>query len=88
MVVMTTRTVERGRIKCGQYWPPEDEAEDEYGHFVVINQGSERFDTYTVTSLLLKNTLVRVRFMYMSVCSHVRRSFSVPVWLVVTNKLN
>ena len=58
LVVMTTRTVERGRIKCGQYWPGDDEQEEEYGDFIVVNNGIERFDTYVVTSLLLKNTNV------------------------------
>ena len=56
LVVMTTRTVERNRIKCGQYWPSEEDEEEFYEDaFSVTNLGSETFDGYVVTSLQLKN---------------------------------
>ena len=35
VIVMTTRTVERHRTKCGQYWP-ELEGEDNTGEFTEI----------------------------------------------------
>ena len=56
LVVMTTRTVERNRIKCGQYWPTEEGDEEIYDDaFSVANCGSETFDGYVMTSLQLKN---------------------------------
>ncbi|XP_064618737.1 tyrosine-protein phosphatase non-receptor type 9-like isoform X2 [Lineus longissimus] len=54
-IVMTTRTIERSRIKCGQYWPKEEETAEQYGDFVVINCGIEKTRDYTVTSLVLQN---------------------------------
>ncbi|ELU07177.1 hypothetical protein CAPTEDRAFT_228741 [Capitella teleta] len=58
VVVMTTRTVERQRIKCGQYWPQggEEESMQQFGkEFVVINTGVERKNEYIVSTLLLQN---------------------------------
>ena len=52
---MTTRTVERSRIKCGQYWPSDEGVEEEFGDFYVINNGTERRDSYIVSNLLLQN---------------------------------
>ncbi|KAL5004309.1 hypothetical protein ScPMuIL_017765 [Solemya velum] len=56
VVVMTTRVVERGRTKCGQYWPMEEETEDQFEEFIVINTGIEQNTDYTITGLLLHNT--------------------------------
>ncbi|KAK3096744.1 hypothetical protein FSP39_002853 [Pinctada imbricata] len=56
VVVMTTRTVERGRQKCGQYWPPEEDGEEQFDEFIVINTGMEQSQDYTITGLFLHNT--------------------------------
>lgn len=56
---MTTRVVERGRTKCGQYWPPEEGASLSFGNFEVTSGSLEQNDDYTVTSLTLTNTKVR-----------------------------
>jgi tyrosine-protein phosphatase non-receptor type 9 len=53
--VFVHRTVERGRIKCGQYWPADDESIEQYGNFAVVNNGLTIHDDYCVTSLLLQN---------------------------------
>jgi len=47
--------VERGRVKCGQYWPADEEDIEQYGSFAVINSGVEVEEHYSVTSLLLQN---------------------------------
>ena len=52
--------VERGRVKCGQYWPADDEGIEQYGSFVVINSGADVEEHYSVTSLLLQNLEVRI----------------------------
>ena len=51
--------VERGRVKCGQYWPADEEDIEQYGSFAVINSGVEVVEHYSVTSLLLQNLEVR-----------------------------
>lgn len=56
---MWCRVVERGRVKCGQYWPADDEGIEQYGSFAVINSGTEVEEHYSVTSLLLQNLEVR-----------------------------
>ncbi|KAJ8718573.1 hypothetical protein PYW08_002810 [Mythimna loreyi] len=53
VVVMTTRAVERGRVKCGQYWPLSDNSRVVYGDFAVTTQAVEHEDDYTITHLLL-----------------------------------
>jgi tyrosine-protein phosphatase non-receptor type 9 len=55
IIVMTTRTVERGRLKCGQYWPLEEETAEDHGDFIIINNGVDTRKDYTVTSLILQN---------------------------------
>uniref|UniRef100_A0A2R5L652 Putative tyrosine-protein phosphatase non-receptor type 9-like isoform x1 n=2 Tax=Ornithodoros turicata TaxID=34597 RepID=A0A2R5L652_9ACAR len=52
-VVMTTRTIERGRGKCGQYWPREDGGTDELDGFRVTNVGVEQKADHIATELLL-----------------------------------
>ena len=49
------RAIERGRIKCGQYWPAENEAIEQYGNFAVVNNGVEIHEDYCVTTLHLQN---------------------------------
>lgn len=58
VIVMTTKTVERGRVKCGQYWPAEVNTYEEYGDFTVFNDGVECFADYIISNLILKNNKV------------------------------
>ncbi|XP_076334726.1 tyrosine-protein phosphatase non-receptor type 9-like [Tachypleus tridentatus] len=56
VIVMTTRTIERSRLKCGQYWPKEEETSEDYGPFRVHNNGIDQYQDYTVTSLVITHT--------------------------------
>ncbi|XP_053612109.1 tyrosine-protein phosphatase non-receptor type 9 isoform X2 [Plodia interpunctella] len=53
VIVMTTRTVERGRVKCGQYWPLAPNTSAQHGGFAITNEAVEQEDDYTVTHLVL-----------------------------------
>ncbi|XP_032780937.2 tyrosine-protein phosphatase non-receptor type 9 isoform X2 [Daphnia magna] len=59
VVVMTTRCLERGRPKCGQYWPLGEEEAAEYGHFEIINLTTEQQSDYTISMLHLTNLKTR-----------------------------
>lgn len=61
VVVMTTRCLERGRPKCGQYWPLGEEEAAEYGHFEIINLTTEQQSDYTISMLHLTNLKVPCR---------------------------
>ncbi|XP_071449515.1 tyrosine-protein phosphatase non-receptor type 9-like [Hetaerina americana] len=56
VVVMTTRVIERGRIKCGQYWSPEEGSSVTHGLFEIITVSVEQHPDYTISSLQLTNT--------------------------------
>ncbi|XP_055603016.1 tyrosine-protein phosphatase non-receptor type 9 isoform X2 [Uranotaenia lowii] len=56
VIVMTTRVMERGRIKCGQYWEPTEASLAEYGCYQVRTMTVETNEDYTVAELELKNT--------------------------------
>ncbi|GFT97386.1 tyrosine-protein phosphatase non-receptor type 9 [Nephila pilipes] len=56
VIVMTTRTIERSRAKCGQYWPKEEESSEEYGTFSVYNEAVEHCNDYTITNLTVMDT--------------------------------
>lgn len=60
VVVMTTRCLERGRPKCGQYWPLSEEEVVEYGHFEVVNLTMEQESDYTITMLHVTNLKVLI----------------------------
>uniref|UniRef100_A0A8C9TB12 protein-tyrosine-phosphatase n=1 Tax=Scleropages formosus TaxID=113540 RepID=A0A8C9TB12_SCLFO len=68
VIVMTTRTDEGGRHKCGQYWPLEQGGQEVYGHIAVVNQRVERYPHYNQTTLELHNTEQRqvTHFQYLS----------------------
>ncbi|XP_069092760.1 tyrosine-protein phosphatase non-receptor type 9-like isoform X3 [Pleurodeles waltl] len=51
VIVMTTRVVERGRIKCGQYWPLDAGKSEDFGHFIVRNIHIELFQDFKLTHL-------------------------------------
>ncbi|XP_048827796.1 tyrosine-protein phosphatase non-receptor type 9-like isoform X1 [Brienomyrus brachyistius] len=51
VIVMTTRVVERGRVKCGQYWPQEAGDSDTYGRLVVKNVHVRMFQDFRLSQL-------------------------------------
>ncbi|MGH0158035.1 UNVERIFIED_CONTAM: hypothetical protein FKN15_035546 [Acipenser sinensis] len=55
IIVMTTRVVERGRIKCGQYWPLEVGQTEEYGQFLIRNIHIEMFQDFKLSHLEVYN---------------------------------
>lgn len=58
LIVMTTRVMERGRIKCGQYWEPCDDSVCQFGDYQVRTFSVDSNDDYTVASLQLRNVKV------------------------------
>uniref|UniRef100_A0A8C5GEW8 Tyrosine-protein phosphatase non-receptor type 9 n=1 Tax=Gouania willdenowi TaxID=441366 RepID=A0A8C5GEW8_GOUWI len=56
VIVMTTRTEEGSRRKCGQYWPLEESGQEVYGHIAVVNQRVDHHTHYNHTTLELHNT--------------------------------
>lgn len=56
VIVMTTRVMERGRVKCGQYWEPTEGGLAEFGCFQIRTMTVESNEDYTVAELELKNT--------------------------------
>lgn len=59
VIVMTTRAMERGRVKCGQYWETEIDGIAQYDNFRIKTTHIDSKDEYTVVSLELTNTKVR-----------------------------
>ncbi|XP_048484673.1 tyrosine-protein phosphatase non-receptor type 9 isoform X3 [Plutella xylostella] len=53
VIVMTTRAVERGRVKCGQYWPAAGRAV--HGHLAVTARSVVQREHATVSLLTLTN---------------------------------
>lgn len=70
VIVMTTRVLERGRTKCGQYWEPDEGAEWEHGSFRVRTISVQSNEDYTVSTLELTNSKVSSIFI-----GHVTPSF-------------
>uniref|UniRef100_A0A672J878 Tyrosine-protein phosphatase non-receptor type 9 n=1 Tax=Salarias fasciatus TaxID=181472 RepID=A0A672J878_SALFA len=56
IIVMTTRVVERGRVKCGQYWPLEEGRTEQFGYFLVRNTHIQVFQDFKLSHLELYNT--------------------------------
>uniref|UniRef100_A0A3Q2EEJ7 Tyrosine-protein phosphatase non-receptor type 9 n=1 Tax=Cyprinodon variegatus TaxID=28743 RepID=A0A3Q2EEJ7_CYPVA len=56
IIVMTTRVVERGRVKCGQYWPLEEGGTEQHGYFMVKNTHIQVFQDFKLSHLELYNT--------------------------------
>lgn len=56
VIVMTTRTDEGGRKKCGQYWPQEEGGQELYGYIAVVNHRVDNHAHYNQTTLELHNT--------------------------------
>ncbi|XP_018413426.1 PREDICTED: tyrosine-protein phosphatase non-receptor type 9-like isoform X2 [Nanorana parkeri] len=55
IIVMTTRVIERGRIKCGQYWPLEAGRSEDSGHFIIRNIHIDLFQDFKLTHLDVYN---------------------------------
>uniref|UniRef100_S4RBZ9 protein-tyrosine-phosphatase n=1 Tax=Petromyzon marinus TaxID=7757 RepID=S4RBZ9_PETMA len=55
VIVMTTRVVERGRVKCGQYWPLDATSSCTFGPFTVTSLHLEKFQDYNLTTLEVHN---------------------------------
>ncbi|KAK6288384.1 hypothetical protein J4Q44_G00389160, partial [Coregonus suidteri] len=55
IVVMTTRVVERGRVKCGQYWPIEEGRTEQHGLFLVRNTLIQLYQDFRLSHLELHN---------------------------------
>lgn len=53
VIVMTTRAMERGRVKCGQYWPVAVGTKVVHAGFSITTEAVEQEDDYTITHLLL-----------------------------------
>ncbi|KAL4641753.1 tyrosine-protein phosphatase non-receptor type 9-like [Arapaima gigas] len=71
IIVMTTRVVERGRVKCGQYWPLEEGSRDVYGSFQVMNNRIEMFQDFKLSHLEIYDSVSGERrdvahYLYMS----------------------
>lgn len=58
VIVMTTRTIERSRAKCGQYWPLDEESKCDYGPYQVYNNGVDRQKDWIITSLVVTDIIV------------------------------
>ncbi|XP_071264467.1 tyrosine-protein phosphatase non-receptor type 9 isoform X1 [Salvelinus alpinus] len=56
IVVMTTRVVERGRVKCGQYWPKEEGTTEQHGLFLVRNTSIQLYQDFRLSQLELYNS--------------------------------
>jgi len=57
-ITMTTRAVERGRTKCGQYWPPDKSTSVMHEGFKLENTDVETTPDFAVSKLRLTNTKV------------------------------
>ncbi|XP_068205771.1 tyrosine-protein phosphatase non-receptor type 9 isoform X8 [Palaemon carinicauda] len=55
VIVMTTRAVERGRTKCGQYWPVEQSGVVSHSHYTITNTVICNYRDYTVSVLSIRD---------------------------------
>ena len=56
VIVMTTRTVERHRTKCGQYWPELEGTSLACGIYTVETENIENYEDFIVTDLKVTHT--------------------------------
>lgn len=52
------RVIERGRVKCGQYWPLDEGSTEQHGYFLVRNTHIQVFQDFKLSHLELYNTQV------------------------------
>lgn len=55
VIVMTTRTVEKGHHKCAQYWPKQSGKTQSWKIFSVVNKSHNVIEQFIETELLLRN---------------------------------
>lgn len=55
---MTTRVMERSRVKCGQYWEPVEGGVSENGPYRIKTLTMDSNEDYTVSTLEITNTKV------------------------------
>lgn len=55
VIVMTTRVMERGRVKCGQYWESEEGKITDHGNFQIRTISIDTSENNTIASLEIKN---------------------------------
>lgn len=60
VIVMTTRVMERGKVKCGQYWEPTEGNVCEYEEFRIRTLTVDANEDYTIASLEITNIKVVV----------------------------
>lgn len=59
-MLLFLRVVERGRVKCGQYWPLEEGKAEKHGYFLIRNTHNQLFQDFQLTHLELYNTQVHL----------------------------
>lgn len=57
-MILCVRVVERGRVKCGQYWPLEEGKTEQHGYFMVRTTQIQVFQDFKLSHLKLYNTQV------------------------------
>lgn len=87
---MTTRTIERCRAKCDQYWPLDEKTYCTVGNFCIINNSVERDKDWVISTLSLANTetnekrtVVHMQFTSWPDFGESRRGFLGPVYLIL-----
>ena len=58
------RVSERGRTKCGQYWPISEGTAVQYAYFTIATTAVNTSEDYTITCISLLNRIVRVHLHY------------------------
>lgn len=92
---MTTRTIEQGRPKCGQYWQTEPGQQCQYGNFNILTESVEANSDYVVTELVLTNLqvcieiffndrLLSVRFHWVQLTLQTNKSRQVSHWQFIS----